>query len=116
MTIITSCGLTDPRLAWPSVRIRVMVMTIVTSTTRVAPKLRASSLRRDEWNNIGAVGNKRKKRQRIMDFELKTLSLAGAAGEKCDALIVLVGDDFKPGKDALSRLAGDAIKARDLDT
>ncbi|MEZ0307636.1 MAG: leucyl aminopeptidase [Ramlibacter sp.] len=51
-----------------------------------------------------------------MDFELKTLGLAGAAGEKCDALVVLVGDDFKPGKDALSRLAGDAIKARDLDT
>ncbi len=51
-----------------------------------------------------------------MDFELKTLSLAGAAGEKCDAVVVLVGDNFKPGKDALSMLAGDALKVRDLET
>ena len=50
-----------------------------------------------------------------MDFELKTLSLAGAAGEKCDALVVLVGDAFKPGKDALSKLAAEALKARDLE-
>jgi leucyl aminopeptidase len=50
-----------------------------------------------------------------MDFELKTLSLAGAAGEKCDALVVLVGESFKVGKDVLSRLAGDALKARDLE-
>ena len=39
-----------------------------------------------------------------MDFELKTLGLAGAAAEKCDVLLVLVTEDFKPGKDALSRL------------
>jgi leucyl aminopeptidase len=51
-----------------------------------------------------------------MDFELKTLSVAAAAGEKCDALILLVGESFKPGKDVLSRLAGDAIKSRDLET
>jgi leucyl aminopeptidase len=50
-----------------------------------------------------------------MDFELKTLSLAGAAGEKCDALVLLVGESFKPGKDALSQLAGAALKARDLE-
>jgi leucyl aminopeptidase len=50
-----------------------------------------------------------------MDFELKTLSLAGAAGEKCDALVVLVGETFKPGKDPLSKLAGEALKARDLE-
>ena len=29
----------------------------VTSTTRVAPKLRASSLRREEWNNIATKEN-----------------------------------------------------------
>ena len=51
-----------------------------------------------------------------MDFELKTLSLAGAAAEKCDALVVLVGESFKPGKDTLSRLAADALKARDLES
>jgi leucyl aminopeptidase len=50
-----------------------------------------------------------------MDFELKTLTMAGAAGEKCDALVLLVTENFKPGKDALSRLAGDALKARDFE-
>ena len=38
--------------------------------------------------------------------------MAGAAAEKCDALVVLVGETFKPGKDPLSRLAADALKAR----
>ncbi len=50
-----------------------------------------------------------------MDFELKTLNLAGAAAEKCDALVVLLTDSFKPGKDDLSRLAADALKARDIE-
>ncbi len=50
-----------------------------------------------------------------MDFQLKTLGLASACTEKCDALVVLVGEDFKPGKDAISRLAADALKARALD-
>jgi leucyl aminopeptidase len=51
-----------------------------------------------------------------MDFELKTLNLTGAATEKCDALVLPVPESFKAGKDALSRLAGDALKARDLET
>jgi leucyl aminopeptidase len=51
-----------------------------------------------------------------MDFELKTLDLAGASREKSDALVLLVGELFKPGQDALSRLAGEAIKVRDLET
>src|SRR6185369_1285403 len=88
---------------------------MVTSTTRLAPKLRASSLRREEWNNIGAIGSKRSEKQRIMDFELKTLSLAGAAGEKCDALVLLVDESFKAGKDALSKLAAEALKAGHLE-
>ncbi len=50
-----------------------------------------------------------------MDFELKTLGLAGAAAEKCDALIMLVTDSFKPGKDALSLLAAGALDAHDLE-
>ncbi len=41
--------------------------------------------------------------------------MAGAAAEKCDAIVVLVGETFKPGKDPLSRLAADALKARDLE-
>src|SRR6185369_17581206 len=115
ITIITSCGFTKPRVAWLSVRISVIVITMVTSTTRLAPKLRASSLRREEWNNIGAIGSKRTEKQRIMDFELKTLSLAGAAGEKCDALVLLVDESFKAGKDALSKLAAEALKAGHLE-
>ncbi|WP_137893649.1 leucyl aminopeptidase [Ramlibacter sp. 2FC] len=48
-----------------------------------------------------------------MNFELATLSLGDAPAEKSDALLVLLGEGFKPGKDALSRLAGEAIKAQD---
>ncbi|MEP6790906.1 MAG: leucyl aminopeptidase [Ramlibacter sp.] len=50
-----------------------------------------------------------------MDFELKTLGSSGAAGEKCDALILLVSSSFRPAKDALSRLVAAARKAGDLD-
>jgi leucyl aminopeptidase len=50
-----------------------------------------------------------------MDFELKTLGLAGAATEKCDALVVLVGDSFKAARDPLSSLVADALKARHLE-
>src|SRR5512140_596998 len=56
-----SCGLTLPRVARLKVRISVIVITMVTNTTSVAPKLRASSLRRDEWNNIARYcGSERK--------------------------------------------------------
>ena len=51
-----------------------------------------------------------------MNFELKAFDLAGAAREKCDALIVLLGDSFKPAKDAVSSLAAQALKAGDLET
>jgi hypothetical protein len=33
-----------------------MVITMVTKMTSVAPKLRARSLRNEEWNNIGKTG------------------------------------------------------------
>ncbi len=51
-----------------------------------------------------------------MDFELKPLNLSDAASEKCDALVLLVGDTFKPGKDALSLLAAHALKEKHLET
>jgi leucyl aminopeptidase len=51
-----------------------------------------------------------------MNFELKTFDLGDAAKEKCDALIVLIGSAFKPGKDALSALAASALKSGDLET
>jgi leucyl aminopeptidase len=53
--------------------------------------------------------------QRIMDFELKTLDLAGAAAEKCDVLLVLVTEGFQGGKDPVSRLVAGALAARDLE-
>jgi len=45
--------LTLPREAWPSTLMSIIVITTVTSTTKVAPKLRDSSLRIEESNNIG---------------------------------------------------------------
>ena len=50
-----------------------------------------------------------------MDFELKTLDLAGAATDKSDVLLVLVTDGFKAGKDPVSRLVSAALAARDLE-
>ena len=51
-----------------------------------------------------------------MNFELKPMGLVGASDEKCDALIVLVPQDFKPGRDDLSLLVAQALKANDLQT
>ena len=50
-----------------------------------------------------------------MNFDLKTLSLAGAVAEKCDLLVLLVPEAFVPGADALSDLVTQAFKAKDLD-
>ena len=49
-----------------------------------------------------------------MDFQLKTLSLSQAAGEKVDTLIVLTGEAPPKNSDALSRLLAGARKSDDL--
>ncbi len=49
-----------------------------------------------------------------MNFDLKTLELNTAAAEKCDLLIVLIPEGFKPGQDAISALAALALKNGDL--
>ncbi|MGJ7510193.1 leucyl aminopeptidase [Variovorax sp. GT1P44] len=49
-----------------------------------------------------------------MDFQLKTLSIAQAATEKCDVLIVLVASGTLAFKDALSTLIADTRKSTDL--
>lgn len=49
-----------------------------------------------------------------MNFDLKTLELTAAATEKCDLLVVLVPEGFRPGQDALSVLAAHALKCGDL--
>lgn len=51
-----------------------------------------------------------------MNFELHSMGLTEVQNEKCDALILLVSDDFKAGKDALSQLVAQALKARDFET
>ena len=51
-----------------------------------------------------------------MNFDLKALALPDAATEKCDLLVLLVGEDFKPGRDALSALAAHALKSKDLES
>ncbi|TWO71849.1 leucyl aminopeptidase [Caenimonas sedimenti] len=50
-----------------------------------------------------------------MDFELRTLDAAGAAGEKCDVLLVLVTEGHPGGKDPVSALVAAALAARDLE-
>jgi len=49
-----------------------------------------------------------------MNFDLKTLAPNAAAAEKCDLLVMLVPEGFKPGKDPLSALAALALKNGDL--
>jgi leucyl aminopeptidase len=49
-----------------------------------------------------------------MDFQLKTLSNAQAATEKCDALIVLAAAGNSPSKDPIAMLVAEARKAGDL--
>jgi leucyl aminopeptidase len=51
-----------------------------------------------------------------MNFELKSIGLVGASAEKCDALIVLVAQDFKADKDDLSALVAQTLKSGDLET
>ena len=48
-----------------------------------------------------------------MNFELKPLSLVEAANEKCDVLLVLVTDSYKPAKDGFSAFVGRAVKDGD---
>ncbi|MCX8518049.1 MAG: leucyl aminopeptidase [Rhodoferax sp.] len=51
-----------------------------------------------------------------MNFELKPQTLTDAAAEKCDAMLVLLPDDYKPAKDGLSALIGRALKDGDAQT
>lgn len=50
-----------------------------------------------------------------MNFELKPMGLVGATNEKCDALLVLVSQTFKAGKDDLSILVAQALKSADFE-
>jgi leucyl aminopeptidase len=50
-----------------------------------------------------------------MNFELKPLDLLAVASEKCDALIVLVPLELKPGKDDLSMLIAQSQASSDFE-
>ena len=50
-----------------------------------------------------------------MDFELKSLGLAEAAKQKCDALVVVLAETFAGGTDAVSLLAQEALRAGDFE-
>lgn len=50
-----------------------------------------------------------------MDFDLKKLDLLAAASEKCDLLVVLVGQDFAAAADPLRALIGGAITDKDFE-
>jgi leucyl aminopeptidase len=50
-----------------------------------------------------------------MNFELKPMALIGAAVEKCDALVVLIPQTFKAGKDDLSSCVAQALKSGDFE-
>ncbi len=50
-----------------------------------------------------------------MDFELKTLSRARVAAEKCDALVVLVPEAFSADADLVSTLLGQAVRHGDFE-
>ena len=50
-----------------------------------------------------------------MNFELKSLGLFAAGTEKSDALLVLVSQSFKAGKDDLSMLVASVVKSGDLE-
>jgi leucyl aminopeptidase len=49
-----------------------------------------------------------------MDFELKALSAAAAAREKCDLLLVLVSEQAALGSDAIGALVAHAVKQGDF--
>ena len=50
-----------------------------------------------------------------MNFDLKALSLTAAAAEKCDLLVLLVPEGFRPAQDALSVLVAHALKCGDFE-
>ena len=92
-----------------------MVITMVTSTTSVAPKLRASSLRREEWNNIGAICSA-KENSELWTLNSRPWTSAGAAAEKCDALRGAGGRRLQAGQGpAVRAWSPTRCKAGDLE-
>src|SRR5450755_2088184 len=101
-----------PSAAWPRVRISRIVSTTVRMTTSVAPKLRASSRRKVESNNIAGLSTG----LTIMDFRHQITTPGALAGVRVDALaLVVTGEALDPALDpVLAALLADAIEHGDL--
>ena len=52
----------------------------------------------------------------IMNFEIESMDLSGAAAYKADALVLLVPQSFKPVNGVLADLIAAALKTGDLET
>ncbi|MBP6644640.1 MAG: leucyl aminopeptidase [Burkholderiaceae bacterium] len=50
-----------------------------------------------------------------LQFDLRSMSLGDCVSAKCDALVLLISEQFKPGKDEVSQFIDMAIKAGDLE-
>src|SRR5665213_3408192 len=89
-----------------------IVNTTVRMTTSVPPKLRASSRRKVESNNIFCL----LAAQRIMDFGQRITAPGSLASVEVDGLIlVVVGDALDPALSApIAALIGDAVAHGDL--
>lgn len=87
---------------------------MVNNTTHEAPKLRVSSLRIEEWNNI----SNRLMKDGIMTLECKALTLSAADAATADARLVLVSDTGAQGSTqawvAAALKAGELSKAGDV--
>ena len=51
-----------------------------------------------------------------MNFDLKSMDLHAAATEKCDQLVLLVGEGFTGGTDPLTAIVQDALRHQDFET
>jgi hypothetical protein len=111
-SITTSCGEMRPSAAWPSVRISIIVSTIVRITISVAPKVRARSRRKVESNNIVGLFN----RTALWTSDTKSLPPAHCPAWRADALIVVIhGEAIDSGLDAaVVAFVNDAVALGDL--
>ena len=88
-----------------SVRTSSMVMTMVSSTTSVAPKVRARSRLSVLSNNMDPLCIA----GRIMDFKIQVTELKDLRHAEADALLLVVGEGSMP--ESLGKALGGALTA-----
>ena len=50
-----------------------------------------------------------------LQFDIRSVNIADSASAKCDLLVLLVGEQFKPGQDEVTQFISLAVKAGDLE-